>query len=353
MGAEHLTRTYGAGIIGNCLGEGGQLVRSFRLHPRVKIIAGYEPSQPRGEELAHAIGQPLVESADVILENPAVDIVTVACEPRDKAEFVRMAAEAHKHVLLIPPMCDSLQAARSMVAAVAANNVKLVEDQPLIRFNAPFARLLADAGGEPLGKVLSYYHNFGLNFAREFNIALKWPELLMPAEKMGGGELTQLGSQALDFAIALLGRPLRVQARWHHDWPAYQRAGVENAGQVILDYSGFFGALTVGRQQLEGGFNHSQCMHVVAESKTLFIDGTNGLIFRNNVHITWEQYMRGFEVETALDQLVRCIDEDATPASSVEVAADGMEVLMAVYRSILDDRPVDLPLGDGANPLQK
>jgi predicted dehydrogenase len=240
-----------------------------------------------------------------------------------------------------------------MVAAVAANKIKLVQDQPLIRFNAPFARLLSDVGGEPLGKVVSYYHNFGMNFAREFSIALKWPELLAPAEKMGGGEIAHLGGQALDFAIALLGRPMRVHARWRHNWPAYQRAGVENFGQVIMDYGYFFAALAVGRQQLEGGFNHSHCMHVVAEGKTLLLDGTNGLIFRNNVPIAWEQYMRGFEAETGLDQLLRCIEEDATPDSSVEVAADGMEVLMAVYRSILDNKPVDLPLGDGANPLQK
>ena len=353
MSAEKSFRTHGVAIIGNCCGEGGQLVKNFRLHPRVRIVAGYEPSQPRGDELAAAIGQPLAESADAILQNPAVDIVAVTCEPRDKAETVRMAAAAHKHILLIPPMCDSLDAARHMVASVAEGKVKLVQDQPMIRFNPPFARLLVSVGGESLGKVLSYYHNFGMNFAREFNIALKWPELLAPAEKMGGGELTQLGLQAIDYAIALLGRPMRVHARWQHVWPAYQRAGVENFGQVILDYGAFFAMLATGRQRLEGGFNHSHRLHVISETRTHFIDGTNCLIYRNNVPIGWDQYMRGFEPETGLDQLVRCIDEDATPASSVEIAADGMEVLMAVYRSILESRPVDLPLGDGKNPLQK
>jgi hypothetical protein len=63
--------------------------------------------------------------------------------------------------------------------------------------------------------------------------------------------------------------------------------------------------------------------------------------------------MGNYEVEGALDQLVRCLDEDTDPDSSVQVAADGIEVLMAAYRSILINRPVELPLGDGANPLQK
>ena len=344
--------TYGAAIIGNYRGLGAGLVAAFRRHPRTRLIGVFEPEEERGRELAAAIGRPPAPSSEELLLDPEVRIVAIASAPNAKAGWVEDAARAGKHILLTKPMCDSLQAARRILWAVESSRIKCVNDIPLVRFSPPFARLLDRARKGYLGKVFSYYHHFALNYATDFDIARRYPESLDPPEVTGGGEMMQLGCCAVDFAIALLGRPRRVTATWQHEWRAYRKADVEHFGQLHLDYGDFHALIAVGRQQLKGRFNHGNVLHIVAEHRTVLLDSVNGLVIRNNVPLPWAHYMRDFVPDTALDQLVECIDEDAAPDSSPEVGADGIEVLMAAYRSIKENRAVDLPLAEGANPLQ-
>jgi len=346
-------RTYEAAIIGNYRGLGSNLVAAFRKHPRIRLAGGFEPDEGRGRELAGAMGLPLYTDSEQALQDPAVQIVAIACAPSGKAMWVERAARAGKHILLTKPMCDSLDSARKILWALESNPVKCVHDVPMVRFNPPFARLLERARKGYLGKVFSYYHSFGLNYATDFDIARRYPECLESPNVTGGGEMMNLGCYAVDFAVALLGRPRRVEAAWQHEWRAYKKAGVEHFGQIVLDYGSFFATLAVGRLQLKGRFNHGNVLHLVAQHRTILIDSYNGLVIRNNVPVTWTHYMRDFKAQTALDQLITCMDEDSQPESSVEVAADGMEVLMAAYRSIVEEGPIALPLGEGANPLQK
>ena len=345
--------TYGAAIIGNYCGHGSAIVSAFRKHPRIKLIGGFEPDERRGRELMHVMGLPTVSHSDLLLHDPAVKIVAIATAPSGKAMWLERCAKAGRNVLLTKPMCDSLDAARKILWALESNPVKCVHDIPMVRFNPPFARLLSRARRGYLGKIFSYYHSFGLNYATDFSIANRYPESLQTPNVTGGGELVGLGCYAVDFAVALLGRPRRVMANWQHEWRAYKKAEVEHYGQIVLDYGGFFATLAAGRLQLKGRFNHSNCLHLVSEHRTLMIDSYNGLVVRNNIPVSWSHYMRDFRSETALDQLIRCMDEDIEPDSSMEVAADGVEVLMAAYRSILEEKPIDLPLGEGKNPLQK
>lgn len=353
MGDEtRLWRTYGAAVIGNYRGQGVPLIRSFRRHPRLVFCHAYAGDDRRRRELVEAAGRRAVDSADEILEDPSVRIVAIATAPNEKADWVERAAKAGKDVLLTQPMCDSLDAAKRIVWMGESNPMKCVHDVPLARFNPPFARLLDRAQKGYLGKVFSYYHSFGFNYATDFDIVHRYPEHLDSADVTGGGEMVHMGCHAVDFAVALLGRPRRVQAAWQREWRAYRKAGVEHFGQIVLGYHNFFATLAVGQLQLRGRFNHSNCLHLVAENRTLFIDSYNGLVIRNNIPVSWDHYMQDFKPETALDQLVRCIDEDSEPESSMEAAADGVEVMMAAYRSILEEQPIELPLGEGANPLQ-
>ena len=346
-------QAYGAAIIGNYRGVGTNLVGAFRRHPRLQLVGGFEPDAVRGRELSNAMSVALYSDFEQVFQDPSVKIVAIASAPSGKAMWVERAAKAGKHILLTKPMCDSLDSARKILWALESNPVKCVHDIPMVRFNPPFARLLDRARKGYLGKIFSYYHSFGLNYATDFDIGRRYPECLETPDVTGGGEMVNLGCYAVDFAVALLGRPRRVEATWQHEWRAYKKADVEHFGQIVLDYGSFYATLAVGRLQLKGRFNHSNMLHLVAQHRTILIDSYNSLVIRNNIPVTWTHYMRDFKAETALDQLITCMDEDTEPESSMEVAADGMEVLMAAYRSILDETSVSLPLGDGHNPLRK
>ena len=344
---------YRAVVIGNCCTHGTGVAGTFARHPRVEVVGGYETDPRRGPELAKAIGRPLAKSVDELLDRADVDIVGIASDPGDKAGYVEKAAAAGKDIFLNKPMCDSLDSARRIVKAVEQAGVKCVHDIIMVKFQPPFVKLLADVKAGRLGKVFGYYHNFGMNFDSGFDLAAAWPERLDPPTKSGGGEMTNMGCYAIDYMVTLLGKPRRIDAKWRHEWPCYREANVEHFGQIVCDYGEFYAVLAVGKQQLTVDRRHSSCLHLLSEHENLLVDGYAQLVTRNNVPVSFDDYVAGLRVESPLEELLRCIETDAAPESSVAVGADGVEVLMAAYASVVRGQSVALPFESGDNPLKK
>jgi predicted dehydrogenase len=160
-----------------------------------------------------------------------------------------------------------------------------------------------------------------------------------------------MGCYAIDFAVALLGRPKSVTAKWRKEWDAYRQANVENFGQILLDYGDFFALLEVGKQQLEGPSRTSNQLTINFEHRTLLIDASAQLVAVNHVPVNWDDFSRGAAAVASVEQLLAAIREDKPPTSNAESIVAPSEVLMAAYRSVVEGRPVELPLATGENPL--
>jgi predicted dehydrogenase len=344
---------YGIGVAGNCCTHGAGICSMFKARGDTRVVAAFEQHPRRARELADVLGKPLAASYDAVIQDPAVDIVAVACDPCDKATIVEKAARAGKHVFLNKPPCDSLGAARRIARAVAEHKVWLVHDIPMVRSVPVFARLLEEVHTPSYGKVLGYHHLFGMNFDPAFDLKRVWPERLDPPEKSGGGEMTNMGCYAIDFAVALLGSPRAVTAKWRKEWDVYRQAGVENFGQIVLDYGRFFAFLEVGKQQLPGPSRHSNLMTINFEHRTLLIDASAQLVAINHVPVDWRQFCRGARAVGSVEQLLAALRQGTPPASNAQSVVAATEVLMAAYRSIREDRTVFLPLASGENPLER
>jgi predicted dehydrogenase len=298
------------------------------------------------------LGKPLATSYDAVIHDPSVDIVAVSCDPCDKADMVEKAARAGKAIFLNKPPCDSLDAARRIADAVRLNHAWLVHDIPMVRSVPVFARLLDEVRTRPYGKILGYHHLFGMNFDPSFDLKGTWPERLDPPGKSGGGEMTNMGCYAIDYAVTLLGRPQTVTARWRKEWDVYRQADVEHFGQIILDYGDFYAFLEVGKQQLPGPSRHANAMTVDFEHRTLRIDASAQQVAINHIPVDWATYAQGAKAVDSVDQLLAALREGTRPSSGVETIIDATEVLMAAYESIVQgSRPVTLPLPRGDNPL--
>lgn len=342
---------YGIGVAGNCCTHGAGVCAMFKARGDTCVVAAYEKQQPRAKELADVLGKPLAASYDAVIQDPAVDIVAVTCDPCDKATIVEKATRAGKHIFLNKPPCDSLDAARRIARAVADHKVWLVHDIPMVRSVPVFARLLEEVRMPSYGKVLGYHHLFGMNFDPGFDLKRTWPERLDPPSKSGGGEMTNMGCYAIDYAVALFGSPRAVTAKWRKEWDVYRQADVENFGQIVLDYGKFFAFLEVGKQQLPGPSRHSNVMTVNFEHRTLLIDASAQLVAVNHVPVDWQQFSRGARVVGSVEQLPAALREGTTPASNAQSVVAATEVLMAAYRSVVENRTIPLPLASGENPL--
>jgi predicted dehydrogenase len=355
--------TLRVGILGNCCTHGEFVVAALRAEPGAELAGGWEDDPRRSGALADALGMPLRATPEELVEDPAIDVIAVSCDPCEKARWVERTAEAGKHVFLNKPMCESLDSARRIQAAVRRHGVQLVHDVVVIRFNPVTARLLDEVRRGTYGGPLHYAHSWGMTFSADFPLARLWPERLDPPAISGGGELTNMGCYAIDYMVALWGRPRSVQARSMRTWDVYETAGVENFGQIVADYGGFYAVLATGKQQLaslpslgvEQALSPAHWQNVLqvqfADANLTVLPHLD-LVIRDGRILSAAEYVGDFTTPTPFGQLARAIETGVAPDSDVDAALLGVEVTMAAYRSIRDGGTiVELPLEDGSHPL--
>ena len=344
-------KSYNVGILGNCCTHGAGICSMFKGRSDTHVIAAYEENPRRAEELQGSSVRLCRTSYEAVINHPEVDFVAVTCDPGDKAEMVERAAAAGKHIFLNKPLCESLDSARRIDKAVKTHNVHFVHDIPMVRFIPVYARLLEEVQLGVHGTVMGYHHLFGMNFPTDFELEAAWPERLDPPQKSGGGEMTNMGCYAIDYAVSLFGRPKTVTAKWRKLWNVYAETDTENFGQIVLDYGDFFAFLEVGKQQLVKDRRHSNSMTINFEGQTMFIDASAQVLTINHVPQDYNQFVEGATVVGSVEQLIGAIENGTPPTSNIETALIAVETLMAAYRSILEEQTMVLPLSSGENPL--
>lgn len=342
---------HGIGILGNCCTHGAGAAQQLRKHPKLRVVTGFEKNPRRGQELERAMEVPLARSYEEVVEHPDVEILAVTSDPCDKAGMVDLAASHGKAIFLNKPLCHSPSAARRIVNSVRRTGILAVFDIPMVKFIPAFQKLMGEVKAGVYGRVISYYHSFGMTFPQDFPIRDLWPERFDPPEKSGGGEMTNMGCYAIDYAVSLLGMPRAVQARWQKFWQPYRDSDIENYGQIILDYGSFWAFLAVGKQAVRGNKGPRNALAIEFECVNLFFDPGAQVLINNGHPGSIENYLAGYAAESPVNQLLRCLETRSKPESDVETGAAGVEVLCAAYQSILEERAVSLPLEKPANPL--
>lgn len=181
---------------------------SYRdLADRVEVAAAWSPSAARRRAFAETWGFPEAASLEAILDDPAIDAVTVLTPPNTHLELVRRCAAAGKHVLLEKPLEISGERATALVAACRDAGVTLgVVLQH--RFRPSGERLREILAGGRLGRIVgasvgifnwrpqSYYDQPGRG----------------DRDRDGGGVLLTQGIHTLDLFLSLMGMPQEVFA---------------------------------------------------------------------------------------------------------------------------------------------
>lgn len=346
---------YGVGILGNCCTHGAGVAGALQRHARLRIVSGYEPGERRGAELGETMQLDLADGYAAVAAHPDVDIAAITTDPCDKAAMVDLAAGAGKALYINKPLCHTpaaaRQIARTVAAATASAGRPAVFDAPMVKGLAAFDKLQRQVRGGDWGRVVSYYHAFGMTFAPDFDIVERWPERFDPAARSGGGEMTNMGCYAIDYALHVLGHPKRVEAKRQSFWQPYVERQVENFGQIALDYGRFWAVLAVGKQALDLEPGPRNALTVEFETANLFLDPGAEVLVLNGRCQSLADYVGDHLAVSSIDQLVGALDGGLPPDSDVATAAAGVEVLCAAYQSALEDRIVDLPMAGPHNPL--
>lgn len=345
------TQTYGVGILGNCCTHGAGMVYQCRQHPAVRVITGFEKNAGRRVELEEAMEIPCETSYEDVAAHPDVQMLVITSDPCDKADMVNLAAEYRKAVLINKPLCHTPNAAEQIKMRIQESGIAAAFDAPMVKGLPAYDKLMNLVDSGLYGKVIAYHHSFGMLFSPDFPIQSRWPERFDPAHKSGGGEMTNMGCYSIDYALNLLGRPLRVEARMQSFWAPYVQSRVENFGQIMLDYGSFWAMLSVGKQAVSETPGQRNALNIEFEKCNMFIDPGSETIIVNGFRQSISAWSGRHRVKSSLEKILDQMECGSPPDGDIDRAAAGVHTLCAAYQSALSGKPVALPLAQPVNPL--
>ena len=238
------TKTLNVGIIGaGRIGKVHARTLAFRL-PQANPVAITDLNAEAAREVAALCGIPrVVESAEAILADPAVDAVFICSSTSTHARLITEAARAGKHIFCEKPVDLTLPAIDNALAAVTSAGVKLQVGFNR-RFDANFARVRrAVCSGE-------------IGVPHLLHIVSRDPAPPPPAYvKVSGGMFLDMTIHDFDMARFLIGdevEEIYTAAGVMVD-PAIGEAGDVDTALIVLRFrSGVIGTIDNSRKAVYG-----------------------------------------------------------------------------------------------------
>lgn len=200
-------------------------LRGWRRIPEVDIVALCNRTLSRAEQrrAEYAPGARVYQDLAAMLAAERLDFIDILTTPALHAEHCRAARAAGLHVICQKPLCDNLDAARSLVGDMRDGG-KVFAIHENHRYRPWFQRVRAAVREGAFGP-LSLLRIDHLN-ATEPAEAYK--------NEVESGVWLEYGSHLVDMMRSVLGEPLRVHARMHRLNP---RVNGESLALVTFEYA--------------------------------------------------------------------------------------------------------------------
>ena len=337
--------SYGVGLVGN---RAHQMSYGPILEERedCRIVAAAEHRADKARTLEERFGVECVADYDAVLEDPRVQIVSIATDFYLKRPLIAKAVACGKHVLVDKPLSRTVTEAREIVNAAAGSGVRIVLSYP-IRYLPGLAALARGIRSGAYANITSYTHHF----VRQFKDSdlMQYVSYPTPVNVNGGGELMNLGSHAVDYLHHLFGMPRRIFSSMRNAyWDEYRAFGTEDMATVVCEYGDFVATLVTGRNKLKEEGPSANAVDVTAEGHWIHAEPETMLL--NGVALELSPAPLTYS-DSCVQELIDCIEEDRDPVMGV---ADGLavaEMTTAAYQSAQTGQFVTLPLENVDHPL--
>jgi predicted dehydrogenase len=310
------------------------------------IVAAAEHNAEKAKPLADRFGVSCSEDYDSVLENPEVDIVSIATDFYLKLPLIRKAVACGKHVLVDKPISRTVLEARGIYDALQGARIKLVLSYP-IRYQAGLSWLIRGLKSGEYTNLTSYAHHF----VRQFKDSdlMQYVSYPTPLRVNGGGELMNLGSHAVDLVHHLFGLPKKIFAHMENAyWQEYEAFATEDMSTLVLEYDKFAATVVTGRNKIRGNEGPSvNTVDVTAQGYWLRANGDSAA--RNGEAVPLEKPALGIS-ESCVQELIDCIQEDRDPVMGVSDGLGIAQITTAAYQSAKCGSFVSLPLEDEDHP---
>lgn len=180
------------GVIGTGFGSTVQ-IPGFMAHPQTEVVAVASGTPGKAALVAARFGIPRAyDRWQALVEDPQVDVVSIATPPYLHAEIVRASLQAQKHVLCEKPMALDVQEAQEMQRMAASSGcIAMIDHEFRFLPARAYARVLIQQGelGDPV-------------YAEAVQVTDRWAQKKEWSwhheATLGGGVLGALGSHLID-----------------------------------------------------------------------------------------------------------------------------------------------------------
>ena len=336
----------GAGFISSLHAE------AFRLVPEAHLRGVAATTEATAGRFAERHGIP-THHTDYrrLLEDPAIDIVTVSVPNDLHRDVVVAAAAAGKHVIVEKPLARTLAEADEMIAACQAAGVLLMYAEELC-FAPKYVRAkeLADEGA--LGRI--YMVRQG---EQHFGPHSDW---FWDVDRSGGGVLMDMGCHAVEFARWIYGKPAAESVTAELGTYVHgDRTRGEDHGIATVRFEGNRVGLIETSWAKRGGMDDRA--EIFGSEGVTYVD-----LLRGSSLTTYSEKGYGYAVEKAPDtrgwtfamfeemwnygfpqemrHFVECVQHSGTPLETGEDGRAVLEILYGMYRAAGTAGRVALPL---------
>ncbi len=321
----------------------------FQERDDCRIVAAAEHLAEKAKPLEERFGVACLADYDAVLENPEVDLVSIATDFYLKRNLIKKAVACGKHVLVDKPLARTVREAKEIVEAAEGGRVKIVLSYAH-RFQPGLARLARALRNGEYGRVVSFTHHFVRQFPDSDLMAyVSYPA---PARVNGGGELMNLGSHAVDYLYSVFGLPKRVYCHLETAfWEEYYRDfGTEDMATLLCEYEGFTATIVTGRNKVSEETPAVNTVDVACEGRWVRVDAQGPQYTINGEPVEVAPAPLA-SAESCVQDLINCILNDAEPKSGVRNGLAVLEMTTAGYQSAAAGEFVDLPLQDENHPM--
>lgn len=194
----------GCGVMGRSLGK--QLVTL----EAARLVGVADPNTEAAGKAAEELGAPAYESAQALLDLPAVDAVVIASPGFLHRELTELAAARGKHVFVEKPMATNSADCDAMIAAADSAGVLLMVGQ-VLRYYPCWSTVIELVRGGEIGTP------WGMDVTRiGGGYGGVWAQSWRNSVELSGGVLMEVNAHEFDFMRQVCGEVTRVSAEADH-----------------------------------------------------------------------------------------------------------------------------------------
>jgi predicted dehydrogenase len=308
----------------------------YRANPDVELVAFVDPVFERAERFAHEAGARAYRYYGDLLENEALDAVSLCTTPSTHRDIAVDCLKAGINVLCEKPLAISVAQAEEMASnAKRANRLLFTAFKFRFHDEVRRAKQMIDAGS--LGRILS----FRLMFGGYIDMAGQWY-----ADKAlsGGGIIMDNGPHAADLIRFLFGNITSISAQV----ASVQHLPVEDTAK--LDVSVANGTVGTGDLSWSVRVPARSYLEIYGEDGAASLD-PEGISYRFKTWSEWRRDRNERDVKGAfarqLDYFVGAIGGNNPLALGNGEGVASQRVVAAAYESVSEERRIAIAAVEG------